>query len=277
MTHKIYISNRILLLIFVLLMIFPVIYLVIVSLTPTTEIFQTHFHLLPSHFTLEHYNVILREGNIGFFRNLINSTIITLSVTLITIIVGVMGGYSLARCNYKGREFISLSILAIYIVPQILLGIPMFSIMRSYGLIDTRIGLILAHLTLTLPFSIWILKNAFLTIPKELEDAAMIDGSSRLRVLWNIMVPISKPAIITIVFYTVIVSWCDYLYAFILTTKEEMRTLPLGLNFIVGQETGYMGGPMLAYAVLTIVPPVIIFLIVQRNIIEGLTSGAIKG
>jgi ABC-type glycerol-3-phosphate transport system permease component len=268
------ITKRLILFIMTFIILIPILLLIATSITPLGDIFSTKFSPIPKKATIEHYKVVFKET--PFFINLINSLIIATATTVITVFIGMHAGYSIARYKYRGRNIFAIAILGVYIVPPILLASPLFMLMRKINLLNTRISLIVTHITLTLPFCVWVLRGYFETLPRDIEESAKIDGATRLKILWRIIFPLSKPAIATVGFYSLIVSWNEFLYALIMISEARLRTLPIGLGFMVGQEAGYLWGQLMAYASLTTIPMFLLFLAAQKYLISGLIAGSLK-
>src|SRR6266404_5977856 len=246
----------------------------IVSSFRSNDSIQTG-RLIPalSELTLSNYIEVFAINNVFVF--LANSVVIATSVMFLVVMLGSLGAYALSRFTLRGKNLLMMSTLLPQFFPYVLILIPFYVLMSNLGLVDTHIGLILTHTSITLPFAIWMLTGYFNAIPKELDQAALIDGCSRLGVLFRILYPVAIPGLVVAGFFAFVVSWGDYLFVSILSQSNETQTLPIGLQtFMSSLEVQW--GLITAGTVLTIVPTVIFFSIVQRRLVSGLTAGAVK-
>ena len=194
----------------------------------------------------------------------------------ISVVIGVLAGYSLARLKYRGNRLMARAILFTYLLPGSMLFISLFVVMRSLTLTNSLGGLMLAYQTFNVPFCTWLILGYFRSIPEELEDAGMIDGCTRLEVLWKIVIPLSAPGIVTAFIFGFTNSWNEFLYAATLLASRNVMTLPTGLgSFIMGDV--FLWGPLMATAMITTIPPIILFIFVQRYVVSGMTLGSVKG
>ncbi|WP_233506116.1 carbohydrate ABC transporter permease [Haloferax sp. Atlit-47N] len=252
----------------------PVGYMLLVTFTSQEFLYSSQ--LIPSlgDFTIENYLIVLQTGAFqGYF---VNSVVIAVSTTALTLVVGTLAAYSLSRFEFPGRQSILLSFLATQMLPLVLILIPFFLLMFSLNLIDSYLGIVIAHSVGGIPLGTWLLKGYFDDIPTSLDEAAKMDGCSRLDILWRIIVPLSLPGIAVAGFYTFILSWNDYLLVSILSQTAATRTLPFGLQLFQSQNT-VAWELLLTAATITIVPVVVLFAFVQSYIVEGLASGGMKG
>jgi ABC-type glycerol-3-phosphate transport system permease component len=197
--------------------------------------------------------------------------------TLIVLAVASMAGYSLARLPFRGRSLFLGGILSSAMIPFQVLLIPFFILMTTLRLVNTPGGLVLAYLVLYLPFSVFMFRAYFLELPREIEESARIDGCSWLGVWWRIALPTARPAIATVGIYTFIESWNEFFLALVLTNSQTMRTLPVGLAMLRNDVVGISWGEMMASSLMAGAPAMIVFIILQRQLIAGLTGGAVKG
>lgn len=259
---------------FMIIALFPFAWMVITSFKPKSEIFTSPPTWLPKVFTLEHYFRILFETNIP--RYFLNSLIVTSATTCIAIILAVTSAYGFARFQFKGKEFFSLSILFSQMIPYVVILIPFYLFLRTFKLLNSYPGLTLCYIVVTLPLSTWILRGFFENMPRELEDAAMIDGCSRFEALIRIILPISAPAIVAVGAYAFIVAWQEFLFALNFTLSKSTRTLPIGISEFTGQ-FGIDWGATTGAATIASIPVVVIFLFFHKYFVKGLTAGAVKG
>jgi multiple sugar transport system permease protein len=252
----------------------PLYWMVTTSVKTNAEVYGTSATLWPRRPTLENYAVLFsRTPFLTYFRN---SAVIALATTVLTVISSALGAYALARLEFPGRRLLARALVYTYLVPQSLLFIPLFTILVNAGLSNTRHGLVLAYLGFTVPFCTWLLMGYFLSVPVELEEAGLVDGCSRLGVLFRIVMPVTLPALAVTAFFSFTLSWNEYLYASVFVTDVNVRTIPTGIpSFIV--EDVFFWGPMMASTVLSAVPPLVVYFVFQRWLITGLTLGAVKG
>ena len=213
-------------------------------------------------------------GDFTLIKNLLNSIIVAISNTVISLLFGSMAAYSLARFKFKGSDNIAFWMLSIRMMPPVVAIIPIYIIMRNLHLLDTNWALIIAYLTINLPFVIWMMKGFFEDIPKEIEESAMVDGCSVFDVFRKIAIPLVAPGLAATGIFTFIFSWNEFLMALILTGTKS-ATLPVGLIGCM-RETGINWGYMTSGGVIALIPVLIFALFAQKNIVKGLTMGAIK-
>jgi len=224
-------------------------------------------------FTIDNY---LRVFSVTDFpRYFVNSLRISTLVTLISLIVSILGAYGLSRYRIKGRKFIILGIFSTQMFPHVLMLIPLFLVIFTMNLMDTTIGIVLTQLILVLPFSMWMLKGYFDTIPIDLDNAAEIDGSSILQRLIYVILPVAKPGVMVVAFYSFVVSWSDYLIVSVISQSQKTATLTLIISRL-SSSLLVRWGQVCAVATLTIIPTLILFALVQKRLIKGLTAGALK-
>lgn len=266
----------------------PVIALVLMSITPASDLIRTPPTMVPSGFTLQNFTAVLapelaagNETSVQAKRvplSLFNSFIVGVVVVTISVALGTLAGYAFAR-HGKARFFrISLwGLLLTRMTPALTLVLPFFVIFRTLGLIDTRTGLVIAYSSILLPLSAWMMKSYFEGIPVSLDRAALIDGCSRLKMLWKILLPVARPGIIAAAIFCFLVSWNEFLFALILTSTPASQTIPVVLSGFLSQARFYEYGPMFAASVLSIAPPVLVAFLFQRYLVQGALSGAVKG
>ena len=224
------------------------------------------------------------ESFIRFFQHtnaidwLWNSTMVAVVSTLVSVLVAIPAGYALARLPFWGRETMGRLLLVTYIVPPVLLVVPMFLIMANFKLLNTLSGLTLTHITICLPFCIWILRGYFSSLPRDIEDAGRIDGLSLFGVIWRVVVPVSGPGVGAAAAFTFIISWQEFLFAFTLMSKQTMKTLPVGIaGFPSNVVDETLWANMMSSSVIATIPVFIVFLALQKFFVQGLTAGAVKG
>ena len=261
------------LVVFVIWTLIPFYWMLVTSLKEHDEIYGTTATLFPQRPTLESYRVLFFETDYFlFFRN---SMTVALATTFLTVLCASLAAYAIARLEFPGRKFLARGIIYTYLVPQSLLFIPLFAIMVGVGLTNSLTGLTIAHMGFTIPFCTWLLIGFFMSIPIELEEAALVDGCTRLGVLFRIVLPISLPALAVVAFFSFTLSWNEYLYAIVFNSDPDVLTIPTGLsNFII--EDVFFWGPIMASTALTVIPPLAVYFFFQRWLITGLTMGAVK-
>jgi multiple sugar transport system permease protein len=252
----------------------PLIWTLLSSLKPDSEILRHSSRILPSRFVLNNYiNLFTKTHFLSYF---FNSVLVGAVATPLTLMIATPAAYSLTRFRYRGRNFYAGFILFSYMVPLLLLGIPMFIIMSHLGILNTRISLILSYVAFSLPFCMWMLRSFFLSIPLALEEAAMVDGASRLGALIRIVLPLSRPGLISCGIFTFVLVWNEYTLALLFIRSETLKTLPIGIAAFIGT-TAYEWGYILSAIIMMTFPILIAFIFVQRALIRGFLVGATKG
>jgi ABC-type glycerol-3-phosphate transport system permease component len=253
---------------------FPLLWMLSTALKPPGEIFASPPRLWPAEATLENFGRLLADTN--FATYFANSVVVSGATVLLTLAVSIAGAYALARTDFRGREAIAGLILLTYMFAPILIIIPFSVLVKQLGLINTRLALVLSYTTFCLPFCLWLLRAFLRSIPLELEEAALVDGADRRRAVWYVVAPLALPGIIAAGIFTFILAWNDFLFALVLITSEELKTLPVGINDLFNA-TIVDWGMIMAAGVLITVPTVGFFIAVQRYLIQGWGSGGIKG
>lgn len=253
----------------------PFLWITIISITPESGLFTQGVQYIPRNPTVENYFKIFEVVNFG--RVFGNSVLVALATTALAMSVSVAAGYSFARFDFPGRKFLTVALLLIYMLPSIVLLIPMLAIFKTLGILNTYAALILAESTHAIPFAVYLLTNFFVTVPRDLDEAALIDGCSRMSALVRVILPVAIPGVIAAALFVFIQSWNNFLFAFMFTSSENVRTLPVLLRGFVGGEAGIFWGQVMAAAVMTTLPVAIVFLMFQRYLIRGLAAGAVKG
>jgi multiple sugar transport system permease protein len=266
------IATYVALVFFVIWTVVPFLWMVLASIKTNKEIYDD-FTILPKTVYFGHY-MALMSGK--FSTWLLNSAYVSTIATALSIVLGALGAYAITRMRFNGRRAIALALIFTYLIPQSLLFIPLFQIVARLQLADTLGALILVYPTLTLPFCTWMLISYFRSIPIGLEEAAMIDGCTRIGVLWRIVLPLSGPAIVVVALFSFTQAWNEFLYALVFTNSLATRTLTVGLTQMLGEDVFYWG-QMMAGALITAVPPVIMYTLAQRLVIKGLVVGGVKG
>jgi len=267
-------TGNLLLVVFLVWTLVPFYWMLATSLKKDKEIYGFEATLVPRQPTFDAYRRLFAQT--PFVKYLVNSTIIAVSTTAASLVLGCLGAYALARLRFPGRRLIARGLIFSYLVPPALLFIPLFTVMSTLNLIDTRHGLTLVYLSFTLPFCTWLLLGYFRSVPLELEEAALVDGCSRMTALVRIILPMSLPALAVVAFFSFTQAWNEFLYANVFVNSVDVRTITTGLTLFVVEDV-FFWGPMMGAACLATIPPVLIYLIFQRWVVKGLTLGAVKG
>jgi multiple sugar transport system permease protein len=253
---------------------FPVYWLVNVSLKTGADL--SAGALAPPHPSLKNYRSIFHDA--AFTRGLRNSAIVSSATTILALAFGSLAAYALARLPIRGKFWILAGVLSVTTFPGIAIAAPVFKLWTDLGLYDTLIGLIIPNLAFALPLTIYILTSFFRQIPKDLEDAALVDGATRIQVLYKVVVPLAAPGLATAAILTFIAAWNELLFAITLTSSPKARTVPAAITFFSGSTQFEQPLGTIAAASVTIsIPIVVMVLLFQRRIVAGLTAGAIKG
>jgi multiple sugar transport system permease protein len=251
----------------------PVVWMLSTSFKSNGEVFQNPPNLITESFSLDAYREIL--GNGAQLRFFLNSYIVAFAVTILTLLVAILAGYAFSRFRFPFQRTINAVIVSVQVVPPITLVIPYFGLVVALGLYNTYLGLILTHMVFTLPYAIIMITAYLNTLPRELDESVKIDGGTSWTALWRILVPISVPGLIAVGVYTFMISWNEYLFALTLTRTDDMRTVPIGIQLLMGQHS-YEWNQMMAMSILGSIPVLLLFLLFQRRFIGGLTAGAVK-
>ncbi|KZL17978.1 Trehalose transport system permease protein SugB [Pseudovibrio axinellae] len=254
--------------------VFPFYYAIITSFRSGQELFNPS--ALPTSFDLSSYFAIFNEQPFG--RNILNSVIVATSVVVLSLIIAVTASYALARVHFRGRGLLLMTILSVSMFPQVAILSGMYELIRSMGLYNSLPGLIIPNTVLTLPFTVWVLTTFMKELPKELEEAAVVDGASPLTIVRRIFLPLMWPAMVTTGLLAFIGAWNEFLFALTFTLSNEVRTVPVAIALMSGASKYELPwGNIMAASVLVTVPIVVLVLVFQRKIVAGLTAGAVKG
>ncbi len=250
----------------------PYAWMILTSLKPQAELSAWPLNYWPREATLQHYRDLIARTS--FASSLGNSLIIAGGASLLGLGVSIPAAYAFSRFRFRGRQMLLTGFLVINMFPVVLLIIPLFLMMRRLGLIDTFLGVVLGHSTFAIPFAIWMLTSYFNAIPKDLDEAATIDGASRLQTIRLIILPLVMPGVATAGIYIFITSWNEYLFAMMLS-GQAVRTVTVALQLFIGEFT-IQWGLLTAGGTLIALPVTFLFLLVQRRLVGGLTAGAVK-
>lgn len=256
-----------------LLILFPIYWMAITSLKLPRDIVRTP-SLWPHLFTWNNYRILIEDK--GFLLNVRNSLIVAGSVTIISVTISSLAAYSMARYRTRFRGLIGRLILFAYLTPTSLLFIPLSIVIAELQLGNSLTGLVLVYLTFSLPLGTWLLQSYFRSVPRELEEQAAIDGLTRLGALVRIVLPLSAPGLAAVSIFTFTGAWNELLLALVLTTSESIRTAPLALNYLVTSDV-IPWGPVMAGAVLSSLPLIVLYFIAQSFMVQGMMTGSVKG
>ncbi|GAA1362464.1 carbohydrate ABC transporter permease [Brevibacterium luteolum] len=256
---------------------FPVVWTLSLSLKSSADISNRQFW--PTQISWENYDLIINGAARDLFLPALrNSIAICLIATLIAVILSTLAAYAIARLEFPGKRFVLYMSLAVTVFPVISLVTPLFNLWSVVGLYDTWLGLIIPYLSLTLPISIWTLTSFFQQIPWELEQAAQVDGAKSFQAFRKVIVPLAAPGVFTTAIIAFFIAWNDFLYGISLTSTSAARPVPAALSFFTGaSQFEEPAGAIAAAAIVVTIPVIIIVLVFQRQIVSGLTSGAVKG
>jgi ABC-type glycerol-3-phosphate transport system permease component len=270
-----YIVAYVLLVVLAIWTLFPFYWQVVTSLRSDASTYSKEISLVPDNITFDNYIAVLTGPQSQFGVQIRNSFVLATVVTLISVFIAALGAYALTRLRFLGRAGLARLLVYCYLVPGTVLFIPLFVMMTNVGLRDNLFGLGMTYLTFTVPFATWMLIGYFKSLPIELEEAAMMDGASRLTILWRIVMPLSAPAVVVVAVFSFTLSWNEFLLALVLLTSKDKLTAPIGLSSYIVADVFYWG-QMMAAATLMSLPPLLLYLIGQRWVIAGWTAGAVK-
>ncbi|HEV7717895.1 MAG TPA: carbohydrate ABC transporter permease [Arsenicitalea sp.] len=261
-------------LIFTVAAAFPFVWMAISSLKTSTELYSVPPTWLPHSLTFQNYMNVLFNSNIP--RYFLNSVVISVGASLVAILLAILAAYGFARFRFAGKRALQASILVSQLLPTATVIVPLYIIMSSLGLINTYAGLIIVYLIHTLPLCVWMLIGYFRAIPYEVEEAALIDGASRLMILFRIVLPLSIPGLVSTLVYSFVSCWNEFIFALVFATDSSVKTLPIGLAEFTSEFNTDWGAVMAASMLMTL-PIVILFFGIQRLFVGGMTAGATKG
>jgi len=258
------------------LMVFPVFWMLSTALKPTDEINTITPTWFPGNPTLEHFRTALHRPY--FWTDIKNSLIVVAATVAIAVVLAFLAALALAKYRFTGRKLFIVLVIGIQMLPAIGLIIPLYVLLAKYGQVNKLTGVILVYLTTALPFSVWTLRGFLIGIPKDLEEAAMVDGSTRLGAFARILLPLVAPGLVATSVFTFITVWNEFIYANVLLSKPQSQTITIWLAAFTGGVIGGVDwGAVMAASTLIAIPVVIFFLLVQRRIAFGLTAGAVRG
>jgi len=251
----------------------PFFWMLATSFKPLNEIGRLPITILPKNFTFENY--LATWSRVEIFRYFGNSLYLSFLATLISLCIEIISAYSFSRFRFKGQNILLFVVLFTNAIPSLILLVPFYDLLRMMNLINTHLGLLFIYTAASLPFGTWLLIGYFDQVPKELEEAAMVDGCSRLQTIFRVVVPVALPGIIAVGIITFVHWWGDFLFALTFLNDTKLYTLPLGVYAYQGIEWTHWG-KLMAVATLLVLPALLIFIVFQKYIISGIVAGALK-
>lgn len=252
----------------------PILWGLSTALKRTQDVYTYPPRWIPAPLTIQHFVAVLH--NQAVLRGFANTLIIAVATTLVALVVGVLGAYGFSRYRFPGRRTLLWSVLFTQLFPRVVVIVPFFITLRHLALVNTRVGLVLVYLMVIFPVAIFLIKGFFDNIPVEIEEAAIVDGCSLLRLLWQIVVPISRPALVAVAMYSFILAWNEFLFALVFTQGLDKRPLSVALAFFI-DENGIQWGQLMAASLLMSIPSIVVFTLAQKLLVRGLSEGAVKG
>ena len=268
------VAHRLAVLIYVLFALFPLYWLLKVSVTPNDLLYTEGVRMWPSRTSLEHYVFVLQHSDFPKFFE--NSVIVSTSTSIIVTALASLAGYALSRFQFRGKYWIVVLMLLTQMFPLVMLIAPIFKMLAPLGLINSRTGLVIVYVAFNVPFATFLMQSFFDGIPKDLEEAAMIDGATRFRAFRQIILPLTLPGIAATLGFVFTAAWSELLFALMLISGAASSTFPVGLLSFVSKFAVDFG-QMMAAGVLALIPAAFFFLLIQRYLVQGLTAGAVKG
>lgn len=259
----------------VLAVAFPLFWMVVTSLKPSFELFRRPPTMLPETATFEHYWRLLTETPfLIYFRN---SVLLATSTTVVVITIATLGAYSLVRFSYRGRESLAFLVLFTYLLPSVVLIIPLYLFLVELGLSNTLFSLVIAYTTFALPYALWLLRSFMAGIPEDLESAALVDGATRIGAFKDVILPQLLPGIISTALFTFILSWNEYLYALVLVNSDAARPLTTGVMTMLISAFNIEWSLLMAASVMMSLPLIVVFAFLQSYLTRGFGAGGVKG
>jgi len=259
---------------FVLFSTLPLVWGVSTALKVPSEVYAFPPTWIPETLTFANFAAVVKNQNL--IRAFFNTMLIAGATTIVALIVGVLGGYGFSRYRIPGRNTLLWSVLLTKLFPRVVVIVPFFVTLRNLQFMNTYQGLILVYLMVTFPVAIWLLKGFFDKIPREIEEAAIVDGCSVPQLLWLVVLPMARPALVAVSMYSFILAWNEFLFALVFTNGLERRPLSVALAFFI-DENGIRWGELMAASIVMSIPAILVFSIAQRMLVRGLSDGAVKG
>jgi N,N'-diacetylchitobiose transport system permease protein len=256
-------------------MVFPVFWMISTAFKPDDDIVALSPSWIPLHPTLSHFSAAIHKP---FFWECVKNSLIIVTVTVaVSIVLAFLAAVALAKYRFAGRTLFIVLVIGIQMLPQTALIIPLYVLLARYGQVNALLGVIITYMTFVLPFCVWTLRGFLHGIPRELEEAAMVDGSTRLGAFTRILLPLVAPGLVATSVFAFIQSWNEYIFARVLLNDQSKQTITVWLSYFLGTSRNTDWGALMAASTLTAIPVVIFFVLVQRRIVFGLTAGAVRG
>jgi len=272
--------HQLLLIVVTLVTMYPLLIVMRIAFSPGNTGFTSSLNPFPKEFSFDNFATVVEttaaDGSWLFGQQAWNSIIIAVATTFVGIFLATTAAYAFSRFRFPGRRVALLAFLVSQMFPGVLMLIPLYQLLKEFGLLSNSLGLILVYSTTAIPFCVWMLKGYFDTIPKELEEAAIMDGASQFTIFWRIMLPLAMPAVAVTALFSFMTAWNEFILAFTFMQDEKSMTLPVLVQSYVG-EARVDWGPFAAASILVSLPVVALFYALQKNLVGGLTSGAVKG
>lgn len=254
----------------------PVYWMIVTSLKPNEAAFSLPPSLVPSEPTLQSY-ISQLKNRAGFVTFVVNGVIVSGLTTVLSIVVAVHAGYAFSRFRFPAKRSLLLAILASQMAPHVLIVVSLYVLFQQLSLLNTYLGLVLAFSSFALPFSIWMMRGFIDTIPRDMEEAAMLDGATQMQAMRRVILPLVGPGVVAVGLYTFMNTWNNLLFALSLTSTQDMRTIPPGFLLTYVGEFQYAWADAMAGSVMATLPMVIVFIFLQRYLVAGMTAGSVKG
>lgn len=258
----------------VIFALFPIYWMLVTSFKTQAEVYNLIPTFWPKKFVITSYQTLLFAKN--FLVNIKNSLIVSLIVSTGSVFLSMLAAYAIARLKFRGRKAISKGILYAYLMPRTVMFIPLYILVTKLGIEDSLFSLIVIYPTFTIPYATWMLVSYFKAIPVEIEEAAIIDGCSRIGSMFKIAFPLSAPGIVSTLIFSFTLSWSEYLYALVFLTKTASKTITLGLADMVVADT-FAWGPLMGGSILAAIPVIILYILASKFLVSGMTLGGVKG
>lgn len=262
------------LLLMIVVSVFPAVWMLSTAIKKITELYNIPPVIIPSEPTLQNFVNVLQNSKM--YTAFFNSIVITACVVVLTLLLSVLAGYGLSRFKFKGSSLLKVGLLFGQMVPGVVIIIPLYFLFSRTGLLDSRISLIIADMALTIPMGVIMLSSFFGSVPRELDEAAKIDGCTGFSALFRVVIPVARPGMVSVGIYTFIHVWEEFLFALNLTSSSDVRTLPIAISMFSGEFSVDWGATMAASAVVAL-PVLLLFLLCNRYFVQGLSEGAVKG
>jgi multiple sugar transport system permease protein len=253
---------------------FPFYWMLNTSLKPPSEVFASPPTFISSHWSLDAYATLFTTRPVA--RYFLNSLVVAVGATVLSVSLAALAAYGLTRFFPRGATPFVMFLLFTKMLPETLLIIPYFQLMSDLGLLNTYLALILAYSSFALPFSVWMLIGFFRSIPRDIDEAAMIDGASYMQAFWKVILPLARPGLVAVALFTFLIAWNSYVWALVLTTDSSMYVLSVGIANMVG-EYRVQWNELMAAAVIAAVPVMVLYSLLERHLVSAITAGAVKG